>query len=147
MRSYLSNHRFLALPSESLGEDWLGVSHALDSNLGDLNLELAEESVYLIYDRAPGALLNGEGTCLIARPVIGPQTAPVAPLRLFDWSSRLSFEAPIKAREWRDILQESQEEWERLTRENPDFKGKLVLRVKRRLETTLQLSVESLFLD
>ena len=145
MKSLLPNCRFLSMASEHLGKDWLEKSQQIDSQLDSLGMDLAEESVYLLFDRAPGAVIVGEAVCEIARSVIGPKKNLTGPLRLNDWVQAMVYRKAIQASEWDQVLQECYSEWENLQRQGQKIAAPFMIVAKRRLVPELKLSLEVLF--
>ena len=136
--SLLANLRWLCLPSENLGADWFDRGRQIDSCLEAEGFDLSEESVYLLFSASPEKILEGEGQCLVARPVIGPLKEVKTPFKLIDWKA-----APV----WRQTLQGGTLEEILIsaagTKKNA-VKG-FYLRVKRELQDELKLSVEGIF--
>jgi len=145
MKSLLPNCRFLSLASEHLGKDWHEKSLEIDGHLDDLAMDLAEESVYLVFDRAPGAVLAGEALCRICRSVIGPKRDLNGPLLMNDWVQAPVHRKALKATDWTHILQECYSEWESLQRQGEKIAGTFMIVAKRRLIPELNLSLEVLF--
>ncbi len=145
MKSLLPNCRFLSLPSEHLGKDWFEKSHEIDEQLDGLGMDLAEESVYLMFDRAPGSILAGEANCRIARSVIGPKKELTGVLRMNDWVQAPVHRKSIKASDWTQILQECYSEWENLQRQGQKIAAPFMIVAKRRLVPELSLALEVLF--
>lgn len=145
MKSLLPNCRFLSIASEHLGKDWLEKSQFIDNQLDSLGLDLAEESVYLLFDQAPGAVMSGEAVCQIARSVIGPKKDLSGPLRLNDWVQALVHRKALQARDWDSVLQECYSEWENLQRQGQKIAASFMIVAKRRLIPELNLSLEVLF--
>ena len=149
MKTLLPNARFLTLASENLGQDWFEKAREIDRHLPELSMDLAEESVYLLYDRSPGAVLEGEGTCLIARSVIGPKRQFEGQLGLQDWVQALVYRFPVKSlNHWPGLLEECLQQWENLHRQALDTPAPFMLVFKRRLESpegSWHLLAEALF--
>lgn len=144
-KSLLPNCRFLSLSSELLGKDWLEKSQEIDAQLDNLGMDLAEEAVYLLFDRAPGSVLAGEAQCRIARSVIGPKKELTGALRMNDWVQAPVHRQAIQASEWSQILQECYNEWENLQRQGQKIAAPFMIVAKRRLTPQLSLSLEALF--
>lgn len=141
----MPNCRFLTIPSDNLGQDWEECSRQLDANLDELSLDLADESVYILFDRFPGAVLDHEGEALVARSVIGPKKNLPEPFGLKDWVQALVYRKVILASNWGHILEESFKEWENLQRQGHEIAAPFMIVAKRRLTPELALSVEVLF--
>ena len=145
MKSLLPNCRFLSLASESQGKDWMEKSELIDGQLDNLAMDLAEESVYLIFDRAPGAVIADEAHCLIARSVIGPKKNLEGAWRMTDWVQASVHRSPLQASEWSDVLQECYIEWESLQRQGQKIGPSFMIVAKRRLVPELNLKLEVIF--
>ena len=145
MKSLLPNCRFLGLTSAELGRDWLELSRKIDGQLDDLGMDLAEESVYLHFDTAPGGVLAEEGVCEVARSVIGPRRNLEGPLRLFDWVQAPVYKKSLLSNDWDLVLEECYQEWENLQRAGHKLVGPFIIVAKRRLNPELILSLEALF--
>ena len=120
-------------------------SQEIDDQLDHLGLDLAEESVYLLFDRAPGSVIAGEANCLVARSVIGPKKALEGPLKLFDWVQAPVHRKVIRATDWDLMLEECYQEWENLHRQTQKLAAPFMIVAKRRLIPELTLSLEVLF--
>ena len=125
----LPNLRFITLPSEGQGEDWMERSSEIDAFLGQTQWELSEETVYLIFE--------GEGA-VVARPVIGPKLTVEKPFTLLDWVSTPVEIKAIQASSWELLLEQISSE--KATR-------RTLLSLKRRLTPTLSLRAELIFLS
>ena len=145
MKSLLPNCRFLSLPSEHLGRDWFEKSQEIDDQLETLGMDLAEESVYLLFDRAPGVVIAGEAACRIARSVIGPKRDLEGALRISDWIQAPVHRSELKSVEWAQILKECYLEWENLQRQGQKIAAPFIVVAKRRLAPDVSLSLEVLF--
>jgi hypothetical protein len=145
MKSLLPNCRFLTVASEHLGKDWAQRSQEVDEHLDSFGMELAEESIFLLYDRAPGAIMAGEGRCQVARSIIGPKKRVEKPFQLIDWVQAAVYRRSIKATDWNRILEECYSEWEKLHREGNKIASPFMVLVKRRLSPELNLTLEVLF--
>lgn len=145
MNSFLANCRFLSVESDLLGKDWLEKSQIIDDQLDGLGMDLAEESVYLIFDRAPGSVKAGEALCQIARSVIGPKKELQGNLTMKDWVQAPVHRKALKSSDWEDVLQESYKEWESLQRLGEAIAAPYMIVAKRRLVPELSLSLEVLF--
>ena len=143
--SLLPNCRFLSLESEHLGRDWAHKSQEIDAQLDNLGLDLAEESVYLIYNRAPGSVLANEALCQIARSVIGPKKDLAGPLFMSDWSQSPVHRKSLKGPSWPQILQECYSEWESLQRQGQKVAAPFMIVAKRRLVPELSFTLEVVF--
>lgn len=145
MKSLLPNCRFLSIASEHLGKDWLEKSQKIDTQLDSMGMDLAEESVYLLFDRAPGSVMSGEAHCQIARSVIGPKKDLSGPLRLNDWVQAMVYRKELLASNWDQVLQECYVEWENLQRQGQKIAAPFMIVAKRRLVPELKLTLEVLF--
>ncbi len=145
MKSLLPNCRFLAFTSTELGRDWFELSRKIDGQLDDLGLDLAEESIYLLFNTAPGGVLAEEGMCQVARSVIGPKKNLEGPLRLFDWVQASVYRKPLASNDWDQVLEECYKEWENLQRAGHKLVAPFIIVAKRRLNPELILSLEVLF--
>lgn len=147
MNGLLANLRLLCLPSENLGQDWFEKSAVIDSILQTEGMDLSEESTFIYFSDEPSEILEGNGQCLIARPVIGPKKEMSAPFKLTDWKA-----APV----WRETLQgetltellESAEGVRLKAHKGPrSFAKPFYLCVRRKLSPELILSVEGIFYE
>lgn len=145
MNSILPNMRLLCLQSESRGEDWTNLTLKIDDDLSGLSMDLAEEAVYLMFDRAPGAVLNHEGRVLVGRSVVGPKKMVDAPLHLVDWVARPVHRKKIESNEWEDVFEEAFAEWEKLQQLNQKTAPAFILCLKRKLLDALELEIEVIF--
>lgn len=145
MKSLLPNCRFLTLSSEEQGRDWASRSREIDDQLDHLGMDLAEESVYLLFDRAPGSVIEGEANCLVARSVIGPKKGLEGPLKLFDWVQAPVHRKVIQASDWDLVLEECYQEWENLHRQTQKLAAPFMIVAKRRLVPELTMTLEVLF--
>ena len=144
-KTILPNARFLAIKSEHLGRDWSDCVQKLDSQLDALGMDLASETVYLLFDRSPGAISAGEGGVLVARPVIGPKKALSAPFELVDWVQAPVHKKRLRSVDWTGLLDECSGEWERLQRENVNVTGPFMLELRKLLGPELELELSVLF--
>lgn len=108
-------------------------------------MDLAEESVYLLFDRAPGSIINGDGGCRIARPVVGPKKNLNDPFGLFDWVQAPVERRPLRSTDWDQILEECYQEWESLQRQGLKLAAPFMIVAKKRLIPELSLTIEVLF--
>jgi hypothetical protein len=145
MQSILPNLRWLTVPSDVLGEDWREKAQEIDDTLAALGMDLAEESVYLLFDRSPGAMAEGEGQCMIARPVVGPKKQLEAPFQLLDWKAAPVQIAEIGAATWPEVLGQAAGIWEDLIRKGQQPQRAFMLRVRRELRPYLTIVLEVLF--
>lgn len=126
---FLSNMRFICLPSEKEGEDWMEKASEIDRFLSLGQWELAEESVYILFNQPE---------VQVARPVIGPRVAVERPFMLIDWTTAPVERKLLQGLNWGDIFDQiSNEKAER----------SFILCLKRRLGSSLELSVEVIFLS
>lgn len=133
--SILPNMRWLCLPSEVNGEDWWELGQALDDRLSELGMDLAEESVYLLY--------RSGSPCLVARSVIGPIREMALPLQRIDWKSAPVHRKTLTGQYWDELFREVMSEGQSIGREGDALFFMLCLR--RRLSPELTLSVEVIF--
>jgi hypothetical protein len=145
VNSILPNQRWLTLPSKSLGEDWWDKCLEIDEVLPRYGLDLADESVYFLYDRSPGPVLNREGECLVARSVIGPKKEWEKPFKLIDWVSAPVYRKVLRSETWDQILEEAYLEWENLQQMNIKVSRSFILCLKRQIEGALKLHIEVIF--
>lgn len=145
VNSHLANIRWLAIASDGTGEDWYEKCVLLDQTLESYGLDLSEEAVYLIYSDTPEEILDGNGHCLIARPVIGPKREVEAPLSLFDWKAAPVWREKLKGEALVDLLEEAQDARLKATGAPKPFAKSFMLVVKRNLKPDLQLEVETIF--
>lgn len=145
--SILPNMRLIGIPSGGTGEDWLQESQKIDAALSDLGMELASESVYLLFDRAPGALAHGEGNCLIARSVIGPKRDPSPPLVLKDWVRAPVHSFDLKGTSLPAIFDEGNEIWQDLQRAGKKVGKGFTVCIRRRLRPELRLETQIIFTE
>lgn len=145
MESLLPNCRFLSLESDHLGKDWVEKTQEIDAQLDNLGMDLAEESVYLLFDRAPGAVMAGEALCQVARSVIGPKKDLSGPLHMNDWVQAPVHRKALRGPDWTQLLQECYSEWESLQRQGQKIASPFMIVAKRRLNPELSLSLEVLF--
>lgn len=141
----LANTRFLSLPSDHLGKDWMERSGLIDSYLEQLGMELSEETVFMIFDRAPGAIIAGEGHCLVARSVIGPKSHVERPLQMTDWIQGPIHLKSLVSLDWDLALKACYQEWENLQRSAVKIASPFMILVNRRLAPELIVSLEVLF--
>lgn len=121
------------------------VTRVIDSHLDELGMDLAEESVYLLFDRAPGAILAGEGQTMVARSVIGPKKNLSGELKQVDWIQAPVFRKVLISNDWDLMLGECLTEWENLQRKGEKLASDFMIVAKRRLLPELTLTVEVLF--
>jgi hypothetical protein len=145
MNSFLPNCRFLSVESDLLGKDWAEKSQMIDVQLDGLGMDLAEESVYLLFDRAPGSVKSGEATCQVARSVVGPKKELLGNLSMRDWIQAPVHRKALISSIWEDVLQECYSEWESLQRLGEATAPPYMIVAKRRLVPELSLSLEVLF--
>lgn len=145
MKSLLPNCRFLTLASHELGRDWSDRSTEIDDQLDELGMDLAEESIYLLFDQAPGSIIHGEGSCLVARSVIGPKKNLEGALKLTDWVQAPVERKALRSTDWDQILEECYQEWESLQRQSRKLAAPFMIVAKKRLIPELSLTVEVLF--
>lgn len=145
--SILPNMRLIGMPSGGTGEDWFQGSQKIDTALSSLGMELASENVYLLFDRAPGALADGEGNCLIARSVIGPKRDPAPPLVLKDWVRAPVYSFDLKGTSLSAIFAEGNELWQDLQRRGKKVGKGFTVCIRRRLGPELRLETQIIFTE
>ena len=145
MNSYLANMRWLCLPSENLGQDWFDKAQEIDSILTEEGYDLSEESTYLLFSEGPEKILNGQGQCLIARPVIGPKKIVSEPLKLLDWTAAPVWQETVLGETFHDLLTSSLAARQRAVKGPKPFAAPFSLCVRRALNPALILSVEVIF--
>ncbi len=131
MISTLPNARWLCLPSDLAGEDWMEKCQELDEALGPQGLELAEESVVLRYEGVH---------CQVCRPVIGPKRPVSSPFQLIDWKAAPVQRKLLTGQKWEEIFTQVQEHSRGKT---PSF----MLYLRRRRVPELILEIEALFYE
>lgn len=144
-KSLLSNQRWISVPSEAHGKDWLEKCSQIDRELRSTGHELAEEVVFLLFDRSPGALVEGEGSCRVARSVTGPKSELPAPYQLQDVVSTPVWRRELKGQTLSEVLESAFEVWQQLVREGNSVRGELILALSRRLKPELNLITEGIF--
>jgi hypothetical protein len=147
LKQVLQNQRWVSTPSDHFGEDWAQKAAKIDAILPLYGLDLAQEEVFLLFDRSPGALLTGEGQCLVARPVLGPKRSLGEGLELRDWVAAGVYISPLKEETWEALSSELIGCWEQLQREGKRLKAPFMLRFTRRLEPQLSLERVAIFLE
>lgn len=146
MKTLLPNSRLLSIKSLESGRDWPVLSRLIDDQLDSLGMDLAEESVYLLFDSAPGSALKHLANCEVARSVIGPKKKLEGPLRLNDWVQASVYKKELNsASDWDEVLEECYREWENLQRQGQNLSAPFIIVAKRRLNPELILSLEVLF--
>jgi hypothetical protein len=145
MNALLANMRWLCLPSENLGQDWFEKSRQIDSNLTSYGLDLSEEATYLYFSDTPSSILEGEGHCLVARPVIGPKRKLQGPLKLMDWKAAPAWQFPLSGGTLTELLESAEEARMKATKELKTLSSGFSLCVRRQLRPELILSVECIF--
>jgi hypothetical protein len=143
--SLLANLRWLCLPSDDLGADWFDKCHVIDQHLEAEGFDLSEESVYLLFTENPEKVLNGEGYCLVARPVIGPLKEVTPPLQLIDWKAAPVWLEKLQGETLEEVLISAKDAKAKAIKGTREFKNSFYLRVKRELTDKLHLSVEGIF--
>ena len=145
MNSLLPNLRFLCLPSENLGQDWLEKSQKLDGLLTSEGFDLAEEAIYLLFSENPSDILESHGQCLVARAVIGPKKELPEGLNLIDWKAAPIWREAISGETYVEILESVEEIRTRAIKGRSDFAQPFILRIRRKLKPKLILLVEAIF--
>ena len=141
----LPNMRLLSIQSENLGEDWFSKSLELDQKIQIDGFDLAEESIFLIFDRSPGSLIEGLGTCQVSRSVIGPKKIVVGDFTLSDWVSAPVHKEVLKSKNWTEIFPEAFTHWENLQKANKKISSTFFIKLTRRLKPGLDLGIEAYF--
>ncbi len=137
--------RWLCLPSENLGQDWFEKAVEIDSILTEEGYDLSEESTYLLFSDNPEKILNGQGQCLIARPVIGPKKVVSEPMKLLDWTAAPVWQEKVHGETFHDILLASQSARQSAIKGRKPYAEPFSLCVRRRLTPALILSIEVIF--
>lgn len=140
-----ANQRLICLSSQGLGEDWLELSASIDEMIPGYGLDLAEEAVYLIFDRSPGSVLHGEGSCLVARSVIGPLVQLASPFKLIDISSHSIYRQNLRENSWQGALEAAFGAWQDLQRRGKIVQSGFIFGIRRRLVPELSLELEVIF--
>ncbi len=140
-----ANQRLIYLPSQGLGEDWLELSTSIDEMIPGYGMDLSEEAVYLIFDGSPGSVLHGEGSCLVARSVIGPLVQLSPPYKLMDISSRPVHLKNLSETSWQGALEAAFGAWQELQRQGKMVQSGFTLGIRRRLRPELNLELEVIF--
>jgi hypothetical protein len=134
----LANCRWLMLASEHSGKDWAEKVPLIDSHLDELGMDLAEETIYLIFD-------HSTDVCLVARPVIGPKISVHPPLLLRDWVQNTLFQLKLSGTDWDRVLEECLEGRKKLEQQGHKLNAESMILIKRRLTPGLEFSLEALF--
>lgn len=123
MKINLPNYRFLGILSDSAGQDWMEKVLEIDDSLEQSAFELAEEGVYLVFQK--------DRTCLVARSVVGPLKEVSGPLKLLDTHSGPGEETLLASESWNEILEvvDSQEEFPFMIKLSRKLSDKLDLKV------------------
>jgi hypothetical protein len=145
LSSFLANMRWLCLSSDNLGQDWFQKAQQIDSVMTEEGHDLSEESTYLLFSETPEKILNGEGHCLIARPVIGPKKIVKAPFTLLDWMAAPVWQETLHGESLTDLLHAALKARENTVEASRTYAGAFSLRVSRKLNPALILSVEVIF--
>lgn len=141
----MANMRWLCLPSENLGNDWFDKSRQIDTVLSELGMDLAEESTFLLFSKPPSDILEGNGQCLIARPVIGPKKNVEAPLALVDWKAAPVWQETLQGDTLVEILECAEEVRLKAQKGQKPFADAFSLRIRRWLKPDLEITVDSFF--
>lgn len=145
MNSLLPNLRLITVASENLGQDWFEKAQLLDSILVSENFDLAEEVTYLLFSHNPSDILESEGQCLIARPVIGPKKELPDGLKLIDWKATPVWREAISGETYIEMLESAEEIRTKARKGRSDFAQAFDLCIRRELRPKLILSVEAIF--
>lgn len=137
--------RLIWLPSEGLGQDWAEKTQMIDKFLVEEGFDLAEESIYLLFNRAPGSIQNGIGECQIGRSVIGPKKALNGEFGLLDWVSAPVHREKLSSGIWSEIYPELVGHWEKLQIRNVKISSQFILKLSRELKPDLKVDVEVFF--
>lgn len=141
----ISNMRLLLLPSEAGGQDWNELSREVDDFVTREGLDLAEESVFILFDRAPAAVAEGEGQVRVGRSVIGPRKEYPSPFLVEDFVSASVFLQELEDKHWDGVLAVSQGLWEELQRRGQLRSSSFIIKLSRRLGPQLTLKTEVFF--
>lgn len=145
MNSLLANMRWICVPSDSMGQDWLQKSQELDDRLPHEGMDLAEEAVYLLFSDTPSEMLEGNGRALIARSVIGPKKNLEAPLKLIDWKAAPVWREKLVGETLQELLEDAEEKRLRAQKATKAFAKPFSICVRRRLVPGLVLETEVIF--
>lgn len=146
VNSLLANLRWLCLPSETLGADWFQKSSEIDSILSLEGMDLSEEATFLLFSDEPSEILDGNGQCLVARPVIGPKKEMTAPFKLIDWKAAPVWREKLQGETLIEILESAEAVRAKASKGGTrTFAAPFCLYVKRSLKGELILSVEGIF--
>jgi hypothetical protein len=145
MNSLLANLRWICLPSENQGQDWFDKGREIDTHLFNEGMDLSEEATYLLFSADPHKVLDGEGQCLIARPVIGPKKSLLAPFSLIDWKAVPVWREKLLGNTLTQILESAEAARMKATKGTKPFAAPFILCVRRELKEELILSVEAIF--
>jgi hypothetical protein len=145
INSLLPNQRWLSVPSENLGQDWYEKSLFLDQKLEGLGMDLAEESVYLLFSGTPDEVLEGNAQCLVARSVIGPKRDVTAPISLVDWKAAPVWRETIVGEGLVDLLEGAQELYFKAKAGAKPLAKDFALCVKRELTPELRVRIDVIF--
>lgn len=144
-QTILSNLRWLCLPSENQGKDWIEKSADLDINLEKYGLDLEEAGVYLIFSESPRSILENNGHCLVARSVTGPWKEPEPPLVIIDFVSRPVWRKTLSGNGLYDLLSEADSFRTELLMQGKSARETFILLVRRELKPDLKVNVEVIF--
>ncbi|WP_408097037.1 hypothetical protein ACJVC5_18540 [Peredibacter sp. HCB2-198] len=137
--------RWICLPSEDRGQDWLVKSQELDARLPHEGMDLAEETVYLLFSGTPSEMLEGNGRTLIARSVIGPKKNLERPFELVDWKAAPVWRERLQGETLTELLEDAEAKRFRGEKEGRAFAKPFSICVRRRLVPGLKLETEVIF--
>ncbi len=145
--SLLANLRWVSLPSENLGQDWFEKSLEIDNFIHQENMDLSEECTYLLFSEPPLNILDGNGQCLVARPVIGPKKDLPAPFKMLDWMALPVSRQTLRGESLSDFLESAEVMRRKCSYPHGKLSGPFTLCVRRSLKKELILSVEGVFYE
>ena len=146
-RIILPNARFLGLPSQSSGRDWDELIPKIDNVMDEIGLNLAEETIVLIFSQGIEPTLEDDVECKVCRPVTGPKRQPPAPFIMEDWDQKFVHSFSLGSLGWDEVSHESLKIRDQLEREGKKLKKEMILLLKRRLVPELKLSLEVVFYE
>lgn len=145
IETFLPNLRLLTIPSDGMGEDWFQKSLALDAELSNLSLDIAEESVFILFSNSPSDVLENIGRCLIARPVIGSKSDLVGPYGLQDYVSQKVWATELSGSTFTNVLEQAEEAWTKASFKGKILKDEFILKVRRQIKPNLAVTLEAIF--
>ena len=145
IETFLPNLRLITIPSDGMGEDWFKKSIALDGELSNLSLDIAEETVFLLFSNSPSDALENFGRCLIARSVIGPKSDIARPYALLDYMSQKVWSVELSGPTFTNVLEQAEEAWTKASVTGKILKEEFILKVSRQIKPNLEVKVEAIF--